>query len=151
MVKHFGKKVKYNDYKFDSLKEKDFYQKFLEEYDNDQNSEFVVKIHPSYPIIDSWELESGLKIRGAKYTPDFVVEDLQGNLKHVYDVKNGFSSYAIDSACKLRFKLFTKRYGVPVECVVPRANDFKVKIFGTTKKTTEHVLTSIEYDWRELV
>lgn len=144
-----GNKVNYKNRIFDSKKEFFFYQRFLEEYDNNQNGEFVVKTHPSYPIIDSWELESGLKIRGAKYTPDFVVEDLQGNLKHVYDVKNGFSAYAVDSACKLRFKLFTKRYGMPVECVVPRANDFKVKIFGTTKKTTEHIFTDISYDWRE--
>lgn len=149
MVKHFGKKVDYNGYKFDSLKEKDFYQRFCEEYDK-PDSEFKVLVHPSYPTIEKFEIGPGLTIRGAKYTPDFVVEDLQGNLLHVYDVKNGFSSYAIDSACKLRFKLFTKRYGVPVECVVPRANDFKAKIFGTTKKTEEHILKDINYDWKDI-
>lgn len=148
MVKHFGRKTEYNGYKFDSLKERDFYQRFCEEYDK-PDSEFKVLVHKSYSIIDKFEV-AGLTIRGAKYTPDIVITDLQGNLRHVYDVKNGFSSYAIDSACKLRFKLFTKRYGVPVECVVPRANDFKVKIFGTTKKTTEHILKDINYDWKDI-
>ena len=151
MVKHFGKKTEYNGYKFDSLKEKDFYQRFCEKYDNDQNGEFVVKTHPYYPIIDSWELEPGLKIRGAKFTPDFVVEDRQGHLLHVYDVKNGFTAYGVDQAAKLRFKLFTKQYGIPVECIVPRKNDFKVKVFGTTKKTHEHVFSDINYDWKEVL
>jgi hypothetical protein len=67
----------------------------------------------------------------------------------VIDVKNGFSAYAVDAACKLRFKLFTKRYKVPVEVVVPRKNDFKVKIFGTTKQTKIHTFGGIDYDWRE--
>lgn len=143
-----GNKVKYKNYTFDSKKEFLFYQRFLEKYDR-SDSEFVVKTHPGYDIINSWELEPGLKIRGARYTPDAVVEDRQGNLRHVYDVKNGFTSYGVDSAAKLRFKLFTKRYGVPVETVVPRKNDFKVKIFGTTKQTKVHTFKDINYDWRE--
>lgn len=146
-----GNKTEYHGYKLDSIKELSFYQRFLEKYDNDPNSEFVVKIHPSYPIIDSWELEPGFKIRGAKFTPDAIIEDRQGNLLHVYDVKNGFTAYGVDAAAKLRFKLFTKRYGMPIECVVPRKNDFKVKVFGTTKKTTEHIFKDINYDWRKAV
>ena len=146
---NYGKKTEYHGYKFDSQKEMAFYQRFLEKYDNDQNSEFVVKIHPSYPIIGGFELESGLKMRSAKYTPDFVVEDRQGNIMHAYDVKNGFTSYAVSDAAKLRFKLFIKKYGVPVECVVVLKNSFKVKVFGTTKKTKEHIFKNIEYSWRE--
>ena len=146
-----GNKFKTENYVLDSQKEFLFYDRFLEKYDDDSNSEFVIKVHPSYPIISSYELESGLKFRGAKYTPDFTVEDKQNNLLHVYDVKNGFSAYAIDAACKLRFKLFTERYGVPVECVVVLKNSFKVKVFGTTKKTNEHIFKNIEYNWRETV
>ena len=144
-----GHKVNYKNYVFDSQKEFLFYQRFLEKYDNDPNSEFVIKVHPSYPILDSYKLESDLKMRGSRYTPDFVVEDKQGNLLHVIDVKNGFTDYAIDQAAKLRFKLFTRRYGIPVECVVVRKTDFKVKIFGSTKKTKEHIFKNIEYSWRE--
>lgn len=108
-------------------------------------------MHPSFDIIDKFELESGLSIRGAKYTPDVVIEDHQGNLLHVYDVKNSFSAYGVDAAAKLRFKLFTKRYGEPVECVVVRKNDFKVKVFGTTKQTKIHIFKSINYDWKEVL
>ena len=110
-----------------------------------------MKIHTSYPIIDSFELEPGLKIRGARFTPDAIIEDRQGNILHVYDVKNGFSAYAIDAACKLRFKLFTERYGIPVECAVVRKSDFKVKVFGTTNKTQEHIFKDVNYDWRKAV
>ncbi|AZA17298.1 MAG: Holliday junction resolvase (endogenous virus) [Lactobacillus phage ViSo-2018a] len=126
----------------------DFYKTFCEKYDKPE-SKFVVIVHPNYRIIDKFELESGLNIRGAAYTPDVVIEDRQGNLLHVYDVKNSFTAYGIDAAAKLRFKLFTKRYGVPVECVVVRKNEFKVKVFGTTKKTHEHIFKSIDYDLKE--
>lgn len=145
-----GNKVKYKNYTFDSIKEFTFYQRFLEKYDR-PDSKFIIKTHPGYDIIDSWELEPGLKIRGAGYKPDFTVEDRQGALLHVIDVKNGFSAYAVDAACKLRFKLFTKRYKVPVEVVVPRKNDFKVKIFGTTKQTKIHTFGGIDYDWRDIL
>ena len=144
-----GNKVNYKNCIFDSQKEFWFYQRFLEKYDNDPNSEFIVKIHQSYDIIDSLELEPGLKIRAARYTPDMTVEDKQGNLLHVIDVKNGFSAYAVDAACRLRFKLFAKRYKVPVEVVVPRKNDFKVKVFGMTKNAKIHVFKDFDYDWRE--
>ena len=148
MVQYFGKKTKYNGYTFESLKELDFYQRFCEKYDK-PDSEFVVLVHPGYEIIDKVKLNSGSIIRSAKYTPDVVITDHQGNLLHVYDVKNGFSTYGVDSAAKLRFKLFSKRYGIPVECVVVRKNDFKVKVFGMTKQTHEHIFKDINYDWRK--
>lgn len=148
---NYGKKTEYRGYTFDSLKELDFYKRFCEQYDNNPNSKFIVKVHPSYDIIDKFELEPGLNIRGAKYTPDVVITDRQGNLLHVYDVKNGFNTYAIDATARLRFKLFTKRYGVPVECVVVLKNSFKIKIFGTTKKTKINTFKDISYDWREVL
>lgn len=141
-----GNKVNYKNRIFDSQKEFFFYQRFCEKYDR-PDSEFVVLVHQSYNIIDKFEI-SGLTFRGAKYTPDVVITDKQNNLLHIYDVKNGFTAYAIDAASKLRFKLFTQQYGIPVECVVPRKGDFKVKIFGTAKKTHEHVFKDIKYNWR---
>lgn len=144
-----GNKVNYKNCVFDSQKEFLFYQRFLEKYDDDPNSKFVVKAHPSYSILSSFEIEPGLKFRGMKYTPDFIIENRRGDILHAYDVKNGFSAYAIDVACRLRFKLFTERYGVPIECVVVRKNDFKVKIFGTTKQTKIHTFGGIDYDWRK--
>lgn len=144
-----GNKVNYKNRNFDSEKEFLFYQRFCEKYDNDSDGKFIVKVHPSYDIVDKFELEPGLNVRGAKYTPDVVIADRQGDLLHVYDVKNGFTAYAIDAAAKLRFKLFTERYKVPVECVVIRKNNFKVKIFGTTKQTKIHTFGGIDYDWRK--
>ena len=144
---NYGKKNEYHGHKFDSLKEMDFYKIFCEKYDK-PDSKFVVLVHKSYDIIDKFEI-SGLTIRGAKYTPDVVITNRQGDLLHVYDVKNGFTAYAIDAAAKLRFKLFTERYGVPIECVVVRKNDFRVKIFGTTKQTKIHTFGGINYDWRK--
>lgn len=146
-----GKKSEYRGYRFDSMKEMLFYQLFCEKYDNDLDDKYVVLVHPSYQIINKFEIAPGLNIRGAKYTPDFVITDYLGNLLHVYDVKNGFSSYAVDAASKLRFKLFEKRYGVPVECVVTRKNDFKVKVFGMTKNAKIHVLKDFDYDWRDVL
>lgn len=148
-MKHFGKKVEYNGYKFDSIKEKDFYSRFCKKFDR-EGSEFKIIVHPSYYILDKFEI-AGVNFRNAKYTPDFVITDQQGNLKHVYDVKNGFSSYVVDAAAKLRFKLFEKRYGVPVECVVVLKNSFKVKVFGTTKMTKIHIFEDFDYDWRSVL
>lgn len=147
----YGKKEKYGDYTFDSSKELNFYRNFCAKYDNDLDDKYVVLVHPSYNIIDKFEIGPGLNVRGARYTPDFVIADYQGNLLHVYDVKNGFSNYAIDAAAKLRFKLFAKRYRVPVECVVSRKNDFKVKVFGMTKNTKIHVFKDFDYDWRDVL
>ena len=147
MVKHFGKKTEYNGYNFDSLKERDFYSRFCEKYDK-PDSEFKVLVHPGYDILDRFEI-AGVTMRGAKYTPDILVCRQKGEILHAYDVKNSFTAYGVDSAAKLRFKLFAERYGLPVECVIPRANDFKVKIFGTTKRVTEHIFTDINYNWRE--
>lgn len=147
---NYGKKTHYKDKIFDSVKELNFYKNFCEKYDSPE-SKFVVKVHPSYQIIDKFELESGLTIRGAKYTPDVVIEDHHGNILHAYDVKNSFTSYGVDASCKLRFKLFEKQYGVPVECVVALKNSFKIKIFGTTKKTKINTFKDINYDWREVL
>lgn len=133
---------------FDSQKEFFFYQRFLEKYDDDPDSEFIVKIHPNYEIIEKFKI-SGVTIRGANFKPDFVIEDRTGKILHVYDVKNGFSAYAIDQAAKLRFKLFTRQYKVPVECVVVRKGDFKVKVYGITKKKEIHIYNDINYDWQE--
>ena len=145
-----GNKVNYKNCVFDSQKEFFFYQRFLEKYDDDPDSEFIVKIHPNYEIIEKFKI-SGVTIRDANFKPDFVIEDHHGKILHIYDVKNGFSAYAIDQAAKLRFKLFTKRYKVPVEAVVIRKNDFKVKVYGTTKKTQEHIFKDIDYSWQEAV
>lgn len=71
-------------------------------------------------------------MRGITYAPDFVVFDAEGAIAHVYDVKTGIGQRAVDTAAKIRFKLFSLKTGIPVEVVVPRKNDFKMKLFGFT-------------------
>lgn len=124
-MKHFGKKVPYKDWDFDSIKERDFFIQFIE------SSGKKFKIHPSYKVVDKFPL-GGYNQRGITYAPDFVVFDDEGAIAHVYDVKTGINQRAVDTAAKLRFKLFSLKTGLPVEVVVPRKHDFKMKLFGFT-------------------
>lgn len=144
---YFGKKVEYKGHKFDSTKEADFFRKFIEE------SGLNYKVHPSFELIPKFEIFDGLlNIRSMRYTPDFVIYDEQGELQHVLDIKNSFNApYGVDTAASNRFKLFAKVYNVPVEVVVPRTHDFKMKIMGTTKKFEPIVLNDLNYNLRELI
>ena len=72
-------------------------------------------------------------------------------MKHVYDVKNGFSDYAIDKRAKLKFAMFARVYGLPVEVVVIRTHDFKATITGATKKLEPVIRTNVSYDWQDIV
>lgn len=132
-MKHFGKKVNYKDWDFDSIKERDFFIQFIE------NGGKKFKVHPSYKIIDKFPL-GGYNQRGITYAPDFVVFDDEGAIAHVYDVKTGINQRAVDTSAKLRFKLFSLKTGMPVEVVVPHKHDFKMKLFGFTnpKIQTSH-------------
>lgn len=132
-MNHFGKKVRYKKWVFDSIKERDFFIRFIE------NSGKRFKVHPNYKIVDKFPV-GGYNQRGITYAPDFVVYGPDGAVEHVYDVKSGINQRAIDTAAKLRFKLFALKTGIPVEVVVPRKHDFKMKLFGfTTNFQTEHV------------
>lgn len=102
-------------------------------------------------MYESFEIDGTIKFRGITYKPDFVVYEKDGKtIKHVYDVKNGFSVYDIDTGVNLRFKLFTAKFHKPVEVVVFRKKYFKLKILGTTKRFDVKELVSIDYDWHDL-
>lgn len=47
-------------------------------------------------------------------------------------LKSGINQKAVDTAAKIRFTLFSLKTGLPVEVVVPRVHDFKMKLFGFT-------------------
>ena len=132
-MNHFGKKVHYKDWDFDSEKERDFFIRFIE------NSGKKFKVHPSYKVVDKFPV-GGYNQRGITYAPDFVVFDDEGAIAHVYDVKTGINQRAVDTSAKLRFKLFSLKTGMPVEVVVPHKHDFKMKLFGFTnpKIQTSH-------------
>ena len=124
-MKHFGKKVPYNGITFDSKKECDFYKRYLE------NSDKRVEVHQRFKLIETFDV-CGYRMRGIDYTPDFVVYDQDGSMLHVYDVKTSINQQGTDTSAKIRFKLFAMKTGMPVEIVVPRANDFKMTMFGWT-------------------
>ncbi len=142
-LQHYGKKIKEGDITFDSQKEYNFYKRFLE------NSGYDIGVHDKFELLEKNVINDKISIRGITYKPDFVVRDNNGLIKHVYDVKNGFTNYAIDRGANISFKLFAKTYGIPVEVVVVRTHDFKTKILGTTKKYEIQYHDDINYDWRE--
>ncbi|MFC6170372.1 DUF1064 domain-containing protein [Loigolactobacillus jiayinensis] len=134
-----GHKVIIDGYTFDSKKEADFYSKFVRE------SGLIFEVHPRFEIMKSFVTNGGKKIPHVVYTPDIVIYDDTGQIIHVFDVKNGFTSYAIDAAAKLRFKLFTMRYQRYVECVVVRAHDFKTNAYLYEPMKTVHIRATINY------
>lgn len=138
--------MEFDGHKFDSQKEAQFFRGFI------HGRGLKYDVHKSFQLHPMIELDNGVRLRSSKYTPDIVVYNNDGEIMHVYDVKSGFNTtYNIDPAAALRFKLFTQEYGVPVEVVVPRTHDFKVKIVGTTKKANPIVKNSVAYKWQDAV
>lgn len=142
-LRHYGNKITENGITFDSQKEYTFYKKFLE------NSGYAITVHDKFKLLEKNAVSDDITIRGITYKPDFVVHNDDGTIKHVYDVKNGFTDYAIDRGAGISFKLFAKMYRVPIEVVVVRTHDFKTKILGTTKKYEIQYHKNLNYDWRE--
>ena len=142
-LQHYGNKIKEGGTTFDSQKEYNFYKKFLE------NSGYKIIVHDKFRLLDKVVIDDKISIRGITYRPDFVVLDKDDIITHVYDVKNGFTNYAIDRGANLAFKLFAETYKIPVEVVVVRTHDFKTKILGTTKKYEIQYHDNVNYDWRD--
>lgn len=140
-----GKKVQLDGYTFDSIKEAQFYTRFI------KNCGFKYRIHPRFILQPLTPLSVG-KMSQVAYTPDVVIYSEYGTMMHVYDVKNSFGAYGIDTGNKLRFKWFTSVWSIPVEAVVIRQHDFKTIAQGVTKmrKITEPYITkTVNYDWKE--
>ena len=144
MSHYFGKKVKLDGYTFDSKKEAQFYLQLV------KPSGMRFDVHPHYRVIDLFPI-GGYRMRGMTYTPDFVLKRPDGSIAHVYDVKAGFTNYSVSTAARLRFKLFALRYHVPVECVIVRKHDFRVKILGLTTKLDEYKRHSVDYDITDII
>lgn len=128
---HFGRKVELDGYVFDSQKEADFYQRFV------RDSGYEFDVHPRFV------LEKAGTMTAITYKPDFVIYDRNGRILHVYDVKSSLDGrYGADPAAKLRFNLFQRRFKKAVEVVVPRKNDFKMRIFGLSKNVNTRRVTT---------
>lgn len=143
----FGEKVKLDGYSFDSQKEAAFYMRFV------KNSGYKFDVHKSFRLHPIIEMYGGmLRLRSSNYTPDFVLYNKDGSIAHVIDVKNSFNTtYAIDAAASLRFKMFAYKYGIPVEVIVPRVKSFRVKILGSTKKFEPVSKIDFDYSVQDLV
>lgn len=142
---HFAKKVELDGYRFDSQKEATFYQRYV------KPSGYKFECQKNFVLMDKYEGLGVVNLKRTAYKADFVIYNEDRSIKHVYDVKNGFSDYAIDKKAKLKFNMFARLYGLPVEVVVIRAHDFKATITGATKKLEPVVKTDVSYDWQDVV
>lgn len=124
--------------RFDSIKEANFYLQYI------KNCGLRYSVHQSYTLKPASPVK-GIKLQGLRYAPDFVIYNEDGSLKHVYDIKTGFTKSAIKPDANMRFKLFAFHYDQPVEVVVPRAHDFKVKILNVTTGFEPIICQGVEY------
>ena len=108
---------------FDSRVEYNFYLRFI------RGKGYHFRYHERFYLTDKYAL-GGVMGRAVTYTPDFVIRDDRGKIAHVYDVKGSLTSYDIDRDAKKTFSWFQSKYRIPVEVIVPRANDFKMKVLG---------------------
>lgn len=140
-----GSKVDIDGYTFDSMKEAQFYERFV------KHCGYPFEVHPRFTLNELHEIEGG-KISSISYSPDFIILNHDGTWKHVIDVKNSHGMYGIDQSNKLRFRLFAMIYGHPVEAVVIRTKDFKVITQGVTKPLNDKkpfITNDFEYHWRD--
>lgn len=124
---HFGKKVVLDGFKFDSLKEATFYQRYI------KPSGYSFMCQQRFTLLDTFTLEL-IKLRQTAYKADFVVYD----------------EYSIDKKSKIKFSLFARKFKVPVEVVVLRPNHFDSAVIGTTKRVKPVAKQNIDYDWQDL-
>ncbi|MCP9357964.1 DUF1064 domain-containing protein [Liquorilactobacillus satsumensis] len=140
---HFATKPVMDGMKFDSKREMQFYANFIK-------GKHRFEYHKKYPLFDKFAV-GGMNMFGASYTPDFVIYDADGNVAHILDIKTGFSSSAINSGIRLRFELFARRYGKPVEIIVPATKTFRMKILGLTTPFEVRKFSNFDYTVFDLI
>ena len=86
---HFAKKVELDGYRFDSQKEAAFYERYV------KPSGYKFECQKNFVLMDKYEGLGVVNLKRTAYRADFVIYNEDGTPKHVYDVKNGFSDYAI--------------------------------------------------------
>ncbi|MCP9313828.1 DUF1064 domain-containing protein [Liquorilactobacillus satsumensis] len=141
---HFGKKVQIDGFKFDSKREAQFYLTFVRE------CPYRFDVQRSFTLQDNFTV-GGLKMRRTDYRADFVIYNEDNTLRHVIDIKNGFSPFAVDQKSRLKFKFFAARYNLPVEVIVPRKHDFRLQILGLTTKFEEKHFSNFDYTVFDLI
>ena len=122
-MKRNAKKCFEDGIEFDSRVERNFYHRFI------RGKGYHFRYHERFYLTDKYAL-GGVMGRAVIYTPDFVIRDDRGKIAHVYDVKGSLTSYNIDRDAKKTFSWFQSKYRIPVEVIVPRENNFKMKVLG---------------------
>lgn len=120
-MKRNAKKYVEDGIRFDSKIEMDFYHRFI------RGKGYRFEHHKRFYLTERYTM-GGVKCHACTYAPDFVIKDKDGHILHVFDVKGSLSNYDMDKDAKKTFRWFQSRYRIPVEIVVPRTHDFKMKI-----------------------
>lgn len=98
-TKYKAKKVEFNNIKFDSKIECEYY-KYLLKLESDGEIKDI-ELQPKYVLIPSYVNSNGKKIREIKYIADFKFFDIQANKWVIIDVKGMPTEVA-----KLKRKMF---------------------------------------------
>ena len=110
--KYHNKKVIYDGYTFDSIKEKNYYikLKLLEKAGKIKELELQkeFELQPSYKL-------NNKTIRKITYRADFTYKTADDDRLHVIDVKG--SKKIITEAFKIKKKLFEYKYGIEIEII----------------------------------
>lgn len=108
MTKYHNRITVYDNIKFDSLKERNYYVKLKLM----QNAGLIwnLELQKKYTLQASFTFKRK-KIREISYYADFVYEDKDG--LHVVDVKGGNATKT--DVYTLKKKLFIKKYGIDIE------------------------------------
>lgn len=107
VAKYHNKKVSYDGYTFDSIKEKNYYIK-LKLLDKAGKIK-ELELQKEYELQPSFKLNNKTS-RKITYRADFTYKTTEDNKIHVIDVK-GFKT----DVYRLKKKLFEYRYGIEIE------------------------------------
>ncbi|NFH99481.1 DUF1064 domain-containing protein [Clostridium botulinum] len=117
-----GKKCTYNNIEFDSIPEKDYYIKLI----NDKGVSNL-QVHPKFILLEGFRNNEGKAIRSVTFKPDFMFD--KGKDKYIVDVKPN-NKKLIDSDFMIRWKLLQHMY---------REQDIRFKLIAWDKKIKEFV------------
>ncbi|MCS6103588.1 DUF1064 domain-containing protein [Clostridium botulinum] len=117
-----GKKCTYNNIEFDSIPEKDYYIKLLED-----KGVSNLQVHPKFILLEGFRNNEGKAIRSITFKPDFMF--YKGKDKYIVDVKPN-NKKLIDSDFMIRWKLLQHMY---------KEQDIRFKLIAWDKKIKEFV------------
>ena len=111
--KYHNKKVEYDGYTFDSIREKNYYikLKLLEKAGLIRDLE----LQKEYLLQDSFKINNKT-YRSIKYRADFVYYDNRDEKEHIVDIKG--SKKILTKDFKIKQKLFAYKYKKEIEVII---------------------------------